>query len=351
MRKVEQAQAALLDWRLEDTITLCNEELKQGPQENAYDLLATAHYQLCDFDRSRHMYEHGLKVFPTSPALLFQKSLALLNQGKWDDGFRLWQYRLSRRKHIVDIAKYCTLKEWDKLPCEHMLLIMEHGLGDQIMFARYLPLVRPFTKKLSILTSYAPIKRFFQECGIADHVICNEDKITLSDYDCWIGLESLPTLFGAPVRTFPLQPVEPRSAIKRVGICWMSSPRPEPHRRMTWKEFAPIVQIPGLEFVNLQYGVECPDRKVANTAIGDIQSTSEIINGLDAVVSVDTCVAHLAATKGVPTLVLRSLPHEWRWGKGESEWYPDVKVYLQSVRGDWTAPVQQVVAALQGRYN
>jgi hypothetical protein len=344
----QKATEALDRWNLTATLHYAQESLKHGDTPAAYDMLAVAHYQLGDTQKALEAIEDGLAQFPTYTPLLFQKGLQCLNSGNWEDGWRLWQYRTSRLLHIENIRKvHPGLREWNKLPCGKLLVIGEHGLGDEILFARYLPLVRPFASHMTYLTK-KPLKQFFTECGLADEVIDGDDKISLGEFDYWVGLESLPSLLqGVPPQVYPLQPVKSSNKISRVGICWMSSPKPEPHRMMSWPEFAPIVQVPDIEFVNLQYGVECPDIRVQTPKMDTLQDMSEVMNLCDAVVSVDTCVAHMAATKGIETFVLRSLPGEWRWSiTGKSLWYPKAHVYLQTTRGSWKDPVEKVIADL-----
>ena len=46
----------------------------------------------------------------------------------------------------------------------------------------------------------------------------------------------------------------------------------------------------------------------------DVVRAGRVVAGLDAVVTVDTMVAHLAGALGVPThLLLKHMP-DWRWG-------------------------------------
>ena len=66
---------------------------------------------------------------------------------------------------------------------------------------------------------------------------------------------------------------------------------------------------------------------------------------LDGVISVDTAVAHLAGSLGIPTLLLLPEPCDWRWGlEGErTPWYSSVRL----LRGrDWTAVLQRLREAL-----
>lgn len=84
----------------------------------------------------------------------------------------------------------------------------------------------------------------------------------------------------------------------------------------------------------------------ADTGAKDFRDTADIVAGLDLVISVDTSIAHLAASLGVPTWVLLPAANtDWRWGhdRSDSEWYPSVRLFRQPRPGAW-APVLDAVS-------
>jgi ADP-heptose:LPS heptosyltransferase len=85
-----------------------------------------------------------------------------------------------------------------------------------------------------------------------------------------------------------------------------------------------------------------------DTGAADFQDTADIIAGLDAVVSVDSAVAHLAASMGKPCHVLLLHRYDWRWRgpDGRSAWYPDAQLHPQATPGDWEGPLTAAMAAI-----
>ena len=75
---------------------------------------------------------------------------------------------------------------------------------------------------------------------------------------------------------------------------------------------------------------------------------SEYLEGLDLVISVDTAVAHLAGALGKPVWLLVQDSPDWRWllKRADSPWYPTLRLFRQSHRGDWRPVLEQVVAEL-----
>jgi ADP-heptose:LPS heptosyltransferase len=66
------------------------------------------------------------------------------------------------------------------------------------------------------------------------------------------------------------------------------------------------------------------------------------------VIAVDTAVAHLAGALGKPVWLLVQDSPDWRWllNRVDSPWYPTLRVFRQSHRGDWSPVLEQVVAEL-----
>ena len=75
---------------------------------------------------------------------------------------------------------------------------------------------------------------------------------------------------------------------------------------------------------------------------------SEYLEGLDLVISADTAVAHLAGALGKPVWLLVQDSPDWRWllNRADSPWYPTLRLFRQSHRGDWRPVLKQVVAEL-----
>ena len=74
---------------------------------------------------------------------------------------------------------------------------------------------------------------------------------------------------------------------------------------------------------------------------------------MDAVVSVDTSVAHLSAALGRNTLILLPFKSDWRWllDRDDTPWYPSAKLYRQESIGDWSGALENVRADLSAAFD
>jgi tetratricopeptide (TPR) repeat protein len=120
---------------------------------------------------------------------------------------------------------------------------------------------------------------------------------------------------------------------------------------------------------SLQHAVCAADRPAlqARPAIGraielaaDFADTAVLIERLDLVITVDTAVAHLAASIGKPVWIVLHVAPDWRWltDRSDSPWYPSVRLFrvapaewpgdADAPEGeDWRPVLQRVDTALR----
>jgi ADP-heptose:LPS heptosyltransferase len=127
---------------------------------------------------------------------------------------------------------------------------------------------------------------------------------------------------------------------------------------MPAETLAPLLALPGFEFHCLQKEIVPADRAWLDTArppiivheLGDFADTAALIGQMDAVVTIDTAVAHLAGALAKPVNVLLAFNPDWRWllNRSDSPWYPTARLFRQPAKGDWTAAVHSLLAVLAG---
>jgi ADP-heptose:LPS heptosyltransferase len=72
---------------------------------------------------------------------------------------------------------------------------------------------------------------------------------------------------------------------------------------------------------------------------------------VDLLITADTMLAHLAGGLGRPVWVLLPFEADWRWmlDRGDSPWYPTMRLFRQPQLRDWNSVLQHVGAELRRR--
>jgi len=123
---------------------------------------------------------------------------------------------------------------------------------------------------------------------------------------------------------------------------------------------APLFALEGIDWLVLQPNLSEDDKRAldafARTAsihrldarIGDFADTAAVVDRLDAIVSIDTSIAHLAGALGKPLWLMLPFAADWRWfaNTDRSPWYPSARLVRQPSPGQWGSVVDTVAQAL-----
>lgn len=191
-----------------------------------------------------------------------------------------------------------------------LLVMFEQGIGDNIMFARYLPyLEKEFSRVIVQVTDN--LKCVFK--GVETSLTSNVDA------DYWVPVCSL----GAYFNIIPYAPYIYHSESRLdggIGYIWKGNPSHgndsnRSRKRGEFKRFSKFGKL-----VSLQYGE-------SDVPIESFEDTMAYINGLDFLVTIDTSVVHLAGAMGKKVFcLLPAIDSDFRWGLtgNENIWYPSV---------------------------
>ena len=77
-------------------------------------------------------------------------------------------------------------------------------------------------------------------------------------------------------------------------------------------------------------------------------NTAALIETLGLVITSDTAVAHLAGALGRPVWVALKFVPDWRWllDRTDSPWYPTMRLFRQTERGNWSSAFAAMEAGL-----
>lgn len=339
--------------------------------------LALVERDLGLFPASRTRFDRLLAARPDDPVLRFAQAQNMLLQGDYVNGFREYEWRWERpgmEMPVFDAAPW----QGEDIAGRSILLHDEQGLGDTIQFCRFALTLRDRGAAVTLLVR-PRLRRLIST--LSRDISCVDAVPPGADYDFHCPLMSLPFRLGLSLTDIPVPPAylqaedalvgqwrEKLAAASggklSVGLNWQGDPssQSERGRSLPFDALRELLNLPDIHFFLLQkqHGRDgmADAAQAANVTdlgekldLGDdaFVDTAAVMHCLDIVVTSDTGPAHLAGAIGARTWVLLKKVPEWRWGTaGEAmPWYPRMRLFRQTVRSDWSGPVDRIRAALQ----
>ena len=228
-----------------------------------------------------------------------------------------------------------------------------------------------------IVECQPPLASLVRTCPGVDQVVVEGDL--LPEFDVYAPLMSLPAMFRTTLETIPAetpylfadaqsearwQTDLERGGTFKIGIVWQGDAK---HRRNQFRSiplqyFLRLAQLPSVRLHSLQLGParEQLDRLSDPLPIIDLADrltdfgvTAAIVRNMDLVIACDTAVAHLAGALAVPVWVALPSAPDWRWllDRDDSPWYPTMRLFRQTVPGDWEDVFQRIYGELSERWH
>jgi hypothetical protein len=332
--------------------------------------LGYSHERSRELAEARRCYDRALKLDAGAHDARFARSMVLLAQGDWLEGWQEYEFRWQASGYARPAYPQ---PEWDgrALDGETVLLYTEQGFGDAIQFVRYAALVAARGGR-AVVRCPPELERLLRGAPGVAATFTPEKTVP---FDLHGSLLSLPRLLRTTPETVPAQlpylradpalvekwraRVDAGAPGQRVGLAWAShSQMPNaPLKSMPPQALEPLRGISGVRYFSLQAGeagrraAAAAPLRIADLTDGllDFAETAALIASLDLVISVDTAVAHLAGALGRPVWTVLSFAPDWRWypDAASSRWYPGMRLYRQPRHGDWAAACAQVAQDLR----
>lgn len=302
----------------------------------------------------------------------FNRSMVHLLRGQLGQGWDDYEGRL----HVEPNKRSLPATRWDgrKLAGRSIVLLSEQGIGDQVMFASCLPDLLKGSGAGAGFVECDPrlVPLFARSFPQIKAIARPDDPAALPPVGSCDTAEytgSLPRSLRRRIDEFPqtagyLRPnpelvAKWRSSFARlggafkVGISWHGGKDRETRRRRSipLDLCGPLFDVPGVQFVNVQYGWAAAEAVRVKELFGfslddgsdcdalrDLDDFAAKIAALDLVVSVDNSTAHLAAAVGRPVWTLLPFAPDWRWmlDRETTPWYPTMRLLRCRSADNWT---------------
>lgn len=317
----------------------------------------------------------AVRLTPSSTESHKNLGTALFLKGEFRQGGPHYDWR-ERQENWGWKRQFPGIPRWDgsSLAGKTILVHHEQGLGDTILFIRYLTLLKQAGAR-TLFECQPTLRDILAWVPDIDHLICHGDPLPPADFH--VPLISLPGLCGTTPGTVPggaapyLTP-PPHQVAKwrqrvgsdgfRIGLNWQASAAP---RSIPLSAFAPIAAIDGVRLLSLQQdvGLDQLDRLAGpmgittfpdaerDRAFGSFVDSAAIIANLDLVISCDSAMIHLAGAMGHPSFLALPRMGDWRWmlAPHRTVWYDSVRLFRATAPQDWASAIAPMVALIMAR--
>jgi len=347
--------------RFEDAVAAYEDLLAHEPSHaDARNNLGGICLSLGEIEQARSHYQQALHIQPDHPDAAWNIALIRLQTGDFEQGWREYELRL-RQKTFPWRDFAAPLWKGESLDGRTILVWAEQGLGDTVQFSRYVYLLaaRGARVVFECQPRLVPLLRTIEGIEVVSK------GSSLPHFDCHIPLLSLPDRFGTRLDSIPPSttvsiPDSRRQSwrerlsrgVFKIGLNWAGNPASKTGklRSILPSLLACLADDPGVTLYSLQRGMdgEVPFQRLEQDG-HDILDTAAIISELDLVITVDTMIAHLAGTLGCPVWTLLPFAADWRWllDRGDSPWYPTMRLFRQQKLNDWPSLILQVKQELE----
>ncbi len=326
-------------------------------------------------------YRRALEINPDYAEIRNNFGIALLHNGDFESGWQHYRARCSPTLKRGIVSKpLLPFAQWQGEPLKgkSILIWREQGLGDEIQFCRYIPLLKSLGASRITLVCKPALQELLATLEGVDVLHPMERASGPPElHDFWTLMLDIPFHLGTRLNNIPANipylaanpaRVEQVAAQLtdmegiKIGLCWKGNAgyAADAQRSFDLARLLPLFQVPGTRFFSLQPGTRAEflvatgpsgvDLGHEIDAVGPpFQETAALIMKLDLVITCDTSIGHLAAALGKPVWVLLPFVSDWRWmeQREDSPWYPNTRLFRQSKRGDWPSLIDCVAERLR----
>lgn len=301
--------------------------------------------------------------------------LTLLKMNKYDNLYLKNLMSVNNLRYNICPETMSFFNEYDVNKI--LLIYSSGGLGDMIMFSRFIPIVcNKYTNNtVQMIIDYKLYWIFSKVFGKISNlkIIVYNDHIDKFDYHCnlimlmyYLGI----TYDNIPVNYYLKDLVLEKKKIfdntkRNVCINWGGSKKNniiEKYNRSIplqllipiFKKYTDINWISIKKDISHDETVILENYNVKN--LGPIidnngnsfEDTIHIFKETELVITTDTSIAHVAGTLDTNCIVLLTIGNEWRWGNNNTtNWYPKMTLLRQEKYNDWSNVIENLIEKLK----
>ena len=374
--------------RMDDIAALCARGVALAPQDPAFRI---AEGWLAawggDDEASLEKYRQAAALAPKGDKLhheaVTSEAMGLFQLHRWQEGWARYLWRHDRdllREAYPLLARDPGAIASAAAPLR-IRVHFEQGLGDELFFLRFAPLVRARGHRLSYRTAPKLIALLEGQADLFDRLVPGTEE---DPQPCDVELQTSDLALASGAGVAPPLPLVPEAArrgamLERlrafgpppyVGVTWRAGLLPEEQVKFrdvpVWLKRAPAEELGRLlravqaTVVILQRKPDPQELERFRGALGrealdasdtndDLREALALLSLLDEYIGVSNTNMHLlAGLAGRRARVLLQNPPEWRWEKAgnSSVWFPGFELYRASQQSLWDEALHKLAQDL-----
>ena len=325
---------------------------------NTYAKLGNFFFELGKFTKAKIYFKKCKNLNPSDQVNLFNLSLCLLKDKEIKEGFKLYENRWSpissENKKYQNIPELKKLKD---IKNKNLLIWSEQGLGDNLLYSRFIKNLLFFTTKISLqVDGNLEIFKFLHP---KINIIHSKDVKSMK-FDYQIPICSLPYVLGVnKLADLNLKKLNIKEKIKRqnklvihknklnIGLSLIGKNK---YRTVPLNYFNDLFEDKKIQFYNLSREtnnyklLKQPSSQVIDLGDKNFLQLAEILVDLDIIFSIDTSFIHLCGNLNLNSYLLLNFNSFWTWFDDEKKtvWYPSVTIIKQNNFNNWTNVIDEV---------
>lgn len=338
------------------------EGLRLNPQ--AEEILANYSGCLVNTGRSQDLIDIAsdcVHFYPENAQGHQHLALGLLEQGRYAEAWPHYEWRWRLPENQKNRRPY-KAPLWDGRKVGTLAIHGEQGLGDELLFMSCLRRASERADRIVVEAAKRLVGTFAASLPATFYPDHTSLIAAEGEPDAYIPMGSLPGICGLPSG----EPYLPRSIRQgnghpRIGIAWRGGTERTHKRARTVRleQLAPILAVPGIEFVSVQYGDggEVDEARICGlsaTALGrDFEAAQQAIGSCDLIITVQQTAVHQAGAMGVPCWVLTPKATSWQFTPAHGDrmvWWDSVRLFRQGDDEKWEPVIDRIAQELRGQY-
>ena len=349
---------------------------------DVYFNIANVYTNMNDTKNALKFYKKAGEFGQKDKTLNYFLADSYLKMKNFKDGWKYYEHRPSKEFGIMTqelqyekLIKSKPLYNGEELNDKTLFVYYEAGLGDTIMYTRYIPLLKKRCKKI-IYKPQVGLFKLFEDSDLGAEIIGVCPDTENLDFDFHVPLMSIPYILQLnSEEEIPYSQgfLKADSNLVegyrekyfnndkfKIGIKWQGNPYYDRNRIVPIEAFYKLFDLPNIQIYSLQKGsgIEELDKLTDKNKIidlgnsfNDFADTSAAIANCDLIICNDTSVAHLVGALGKPCWVLLPFVSNWRWHNDftYSPWYDSVKFFKQSELDNWNGVIESVYKELKNK--